>query len=425
MDSTSFTGVSHCCHIIPIHVLQAIANSNAASSNSRAIASKTILKIKAIHQAREDAQAKLAAGEPHAHQGIVPSYVFQAILDSDTASEQSKGQAKNCLAGIAALKAGKKPQTPGKPATSTPHLFRVIFDSHETDIERQKGTEVIIEGHVPENPDPSAKQVYDHFGSTFKFYSEVLGRNSLDNKGLNLLGNVHFDDDNGKTPGYDNAFWDDVGMAFGDGDSEIFNSFTLDLDVTAHELTHGVTHFTANLPYRFQSGALNESMSDVFGSMVKQYSLQQTAKQADWLVGQSLFRNPKARALRDLANPGTAYKNIPEIGSDPQPKDMDGWVNSSNDEDGDYGGVHVNSGIPNRAFHLAATAVGIYSWDPVGKIWYAALTDPALVHVNVKTAFKVFADLTVKHAKIIGGDAAVTAVTNAWRKVKVLSPASA
>src|SRR5439155_997781 len=80
---------------------------------------------------------------------------------------------------------------------------------------------------------------------------------------------------------YDNAFWDGRQMVFGDGDGIIFNSFTSSLDVIGHELTHGVTGSEANLTYQGQSGALNESISDVFGSLVKQYTLKQTAAQAD------------------------------------------------------------------------------------------------------------------------------------------------
>lgn len=240
----------------------------------------------------------------------------------------------------------------------------------------------------------------DNFGSTFKFYSEILNRNSIDNKGMNLIGSVHFDNDDGQTPGYDNAFWDGTQMCFGDGDPQIFNTFTESLDITGHELTHGVTAHTANLPYESQSGALNESISDVFGSMIKQFVLKQKANEADWLIGECLFRNPEgARALRDMANP---------------------YVNSSNDEDGDWGGVHTNSGIPNRAFYLVATSVGDYSWDPAGRIWYEALTDPALKHVNTQTAFETFENLTIKHAHTIGGTAALAAVKKAWTTVKVL-----
>jgi Zn-dependent metalloprotease len=423
MDSNITAALPHCCYIIPPHMLKAIADSQAASEDSRFIANKTLSHIAKIHTARIEAIARTAEDQPHPQpQGIIPSHVFQAILDSESASDHAKDQAKNHLASMGALKAAKTSHSGGKPATSSMHLFRLLYDSQETS--REPGTKLFVEGQVPANADLMAKQVYDNFGSTFKFYSEVLSRNSIDNRGMNLIGSVHFDDDNGETPGYDNAFWDGTEMCFGDGDPQIFNTFTESLDITGHELTHGVTEKTANLWYENQSGALNESISDVFGSMVKQYALKQKAKDADWLIGEGLFRDPEgARALRDMANPGTAYTNNKFIGTDPQPKDMDGYVFLRNDEDNDSGGVHTNSGIPNRAFFLAATGVGEYSWDPAGKIWYAALTDPALVNLprsTTKKTFKIFADLTIKHAQEIGGSAAVDAVTKAWKTVKVL-----
>lgn len=279
------------------------------------------------------------------------------------------------------------------------------------------------ENDIPENADPYAIQVYNNFGSSFTFFSEILDRNSIDNNGMDLIGSVHYDDDNAKTPGYDNAFWDGKQMCFGDGDPEIFNTFTESLDITGHELTHGITAYTANLPYEYQSGALNESISDVFGSMIKQYNKdpKERATDADWLIGKGLFRDHVgARALRDMARPGEAYTDNAYVDGDPQPKDMEGYKDLPNTEHGDWGGVHINSGIPNRAFYLTATSVGDYSWEPAGRIWYAALGDPALKNVDTQNAFEVFANLTIKHAKTIGGTAAQTAVENAWKTVKVL-----
>lgn len=422
MEFVNPTPVGHCCYIVPPHILKAIAHSDAASAESREVALKTLTQIRRVRETRVGIQSSFAAphhhGPPHG-QGIVPSYISQAIIDSDATSEESKERAQKHLAGVSAIAAAKVKHPTPTPGTGAPTPYRVLYDSQQTSREQKK--KLWEEGNVPANPDPYAKQVYDHFGNTFKFYSDILKRNSIDGKGLHLIGNVHFDDDNGRTPGYDNAFWDGEQMAFGDGDPQIFNTFTESLDITGHELTHGVTSYTANLEYEYQAGALNESISDVFGTLVKQYTLNQKAKDADWLIGAGLFRNStNARALRDMANPGTAYTNNRFIGSDPQPKDMDGYVNSSNDEDGDWGGVHTNSGIPNRAFYLAATGVGDYAWDPAGKIWYAALTDPALKGVDTKNAFKVFADLTITHAQAIGGDAAATAVKKAWTTVKVL-----
>ena len=157
---------------------------------------------------------------------------------------------------------------------------------------------------------------------------------------------------------YNNAFWDGQEMVFGDGDGRVFTDFTGSLDVIGHELTHGVTEFTAGLEYHNQSGALNESLSDVFGSLVKQWKLGQTADQADWLVGVEVFTPMiEADALRSLKEPGTAYDNA-LLGKDPQPGHMSDYVELPDTDDGDNGGVHVNSGIPNKAFYLTAVGIG-------------------------------------------------------------------
>src|SRR5260221_6079606 len=155
-------------------------------------------------------------------------------------------------------------------------------------------------------------------------------------------------------------------MVYGDGDGDLFELFTKPIDVTGHELTHGVTQYSANLNYQDQSGALNESFSDVFGSLVKQQALNQTTEQADWLIGQGIFTSKvHGVALRSMKAPGTAYED-PVLGKDPQPADMHSFVKTVDDN----GGVHLNSGIPNKAFYLAATAIGGYAWDVAGEIWY-------------------------------------------------------
>ena len=160
-----------------------------------------------------------------------------------------------------------------------------------------------------------------------------------------LNGYVHFGQD------YDNAFWNGQQMVFGDGDDDLFNRFTLSLDVIGHELTHGVTEDEAQLVYYREAGALNESVSDVFGSLVKQRVLNQTADQADWLIGAELLTDAvDGVALRSMAHPGTAYDDA-VLGKDPQPAHMDDFVTTF----ADNGGVHINSGIPNRAFYLVAT----------------------------------------------------------------------
>ncbi len=224
------------------------------------------------------------------------------------------------------------------------------------------GVLVRVEGGAPVN-DPAADEAYDGAGWTYDLYKNVYGRNSVDDKGLTLDSTVHFSEK------YDNAFWNGNQMVYGDGDGKIFNRFTKAIDVIGHELTHGVTQYTAKLEYQDQSGALNEHISDVFGSIVKQYSLKQNAMQADWLIGQGLFTTKiHGVALRSMKAPGTAYDD-PLIGKDPQP----GTMRDYNDTTEDNGGVHINSGIPNHAFYLIATNIGGYSWKKSGMIWYKTL----------------------------------------------------
>jgi Zn-dependent metalloprotease len=129
-----------------------------------------------------------------------------------------------------------------------------------------------------------------------------------------------------------------------------------------------------------------------------------------------------AMALRSMKAPGTAYNN-PKIGKDRQPADMDGYVKMRNTEAGDNGGVHINSGIPNRAFYLASVGFGGYSWEKAGKVWYAALTDDKLQGIDSSTAFTVFADLTTQHAKDLYDAEGEAVVKKAWTDVKVYKAA--
>jgi Zn-dependent metalloprotease len=223
---------------------------------------------------------------------------------------------------------------------------------------------------------------------------------------MNMIGTVHY------LSGYDNAFWNGSQMVFGDGDGTYFNRFTVSIDVMGHELTHGVTAHQANLAYHDQPGALNESLSDVFGSIVKQYAHGHTAADADWLIGEGLFTSRvHGVALRSMKAPGTAYDD-PVLGKDPQPAEMSGHVTTTSDN----GGVHINSGIPNRAFYLAAVALGGSSWEKSGHIWYATLRDARL---SSEAQFDQFASLTADNAGRLFGDAERRAVVDAWRQVGV------
>lgn len=213
-------------------------------------------------------------------------------------------------------------------------------------------------------------------------------------------------------------------MVFGDGDGIIFTDFTGSLDVIAHELTHGVTERTAGLEYHNQSGALNESVSDVFGSLVKQWTNKQTAEQADWLIGAEIFTPAiKGDALRSLKAPGTAYDNE-DMGHDPQPSHMDDFVQMPDTEEGDFGGVHINSGIPNKAFHGTAMGIGGNAWEAPGLIWYEALKAS-----DNTTEFQDFADTTfAKAGQFFGaGSREQKAVADAWAEVglRITSPSVA
>lgn len=282
---------------------------------------------------------------------------------------------------------------------------RTIRDAQQAEnlsgpIVRQEGQAAIGDAAVDE--------AYDGLGATFRFFCEVFDRDSIDDEGKPLDATVHYG------LNYDNAFWDGQRMVFGDGDGSLFTRFTRSLDVIGHELAHGVTEDEAGLVYLNQSGALNESMSDVMGSLVKQHHLQQKADDADWLIGAELLGpDVQGTALRSMKAPGTAYDDD-VLGKDPQPAHMDDFVHT----DRDQGGVHINSGIPNHAFYLAATALGGYAWEGAGRIWYEALRDPRL---RPNARFSTFARTTLRVAKRLHGDRSdeAGAVAEGWRAVGI------
>ncbi len=265
---------------------------------------------------------------------------------------------------------------------------------------------------APAHSDESVNEAYDGLGATWTLFWESYARDSLDGAGLPLVASVHFAQD------YDNAFWDGQQMVFGDGDGEIFGSFTDSPDVIGHELAHGFTQYTAGFVYVGQSGALNEHISDVFGVLTVQHLLGQDAAAADWLIGKDLFL-PGVRgvALRSMKAPGTAYDD-PRLGKDPQPAHMDDYATMPHDDAHDNGGVHINSGIPNHAFYRLATALGGHAWDVPGRIWYDAMTVGGLPKDADFAAFAA-ATLAAATAQHGAGSAPVDAVAQAWRDVGV------
>jgi Zn-dependent metalloprotease len=236
---------------------------------------------------------------------------------------------------------------------------------------------------APATGDADIDAMYDYAGTTRDYFSKELNRGSIDNQGMTIVANVHVG------VNFMNAFWDGDELAFGDGDGQIFTSFAQSLDVVAHEFAHGVTQFTANLDYFSQSGALNESFSDVFGSVITQTTLGQDAGNADWLVGNEIMGPTLfGEALRSMKAPGTAYDN-PLMGKDPQPDHMDDYYNGNADNQG----VHINSGIPNKAFHLVASDIGT---PLAARVWYHGLQN-----LWPTAAFNDAVDTLVRSAQIL------------------------
>jgi len=304
-------------------------------------------------------------------QCILPPYILSGIVNNGTNKQKQRAllslKSSGRFRGEREALIDITPRRRGTTASASKR--RKVYDGETTT--QLPGRLVRSEGD-PATGDAAVDEAYDGAGDTFDLYADVFGRNSIDGQGLELISTVHH------RMGFDNAFWDGNQMAYGDGDEDLpvserlFNRFTISLEIIGHELTHGVTQYEANLVYRNQPGALNESMSDVFGALVKQYKLKQTAEEADWLVGTGLFTdNIDAQGIRSMAAPGTAYDDRRLGGKDPQPAHMDNIYTGFNDN----GGVHINSGIPNHAFYVTAMEIGGHAWEKAGRIWYRALTE--------------------------------------------------
>lgn len=329
---------------------------------------------------------------------FVPPYLLRRLAGAGGSRTLTVDQTLRHRREAAPLRTKTEAETPG--ATRRVHTA----DNAETlpgDLARTDGE--------PATGDTAVDEAYDSSGQVLALFADHFGRRSVDAKGTPVSITVHF----GRN--YDNAFWDGTQLVFGDGDGVIFDRFTRPADVMAHEFTHGVTQYTAGLAYADQSGALNESISDVFAAMTKQRVRGQTADQADWLVGEGLFLpGVNAPALRSMLEPGTAYDD-PRIGRDPQVGRMADYVQTTDDN----GGVHLNSGIPNRAFALAARDLAGFTWDRIGQVWYAALTGG---EVPVRSDFATFARATLSSAaRVLPADTELAArIEAAWRTVGVL-----
>ncbi len=208
--------------------------------------------------------------------------------------------------------------------------------------------------------DPASVSAHVNMKNTYDYYKSTFARKAINDQDQSIVSVVHVTQGG---QGMDNAYWNGRVMAYGDG-QQVFKSLAGAKDVAAHEMTHGVISATADLVYQAQSGALNESYADVFGVM---------NDREDFFLGEDVINDGHA-ALRDLKNPDNPQvrSGDPAVSGDyTQPANFSQYRNLPNTEDGDNGGVHINSGIPNRAAALVIDAIG---HDETEEIYYRALT---------------------------------------------------
>lgn len=342
----------------------------------------------------------------HADQvrGIVPGYLLANLAESGRFTHAAEAARQTLVAGRPTYHSTLElsiDEDGSLVAEVSAAPTRTIYDAQNT--ERLPGL-IVCEEDDPPVADAAVNEAFDGLGATFRLLIEAFERDSLDGAGAPLHATVHYGED------YDNAFWDGARMVFGDGDGEVFRGFTLSVSVIGHELGHGVIQTSSGLVYQGQSGALNESIADVLGVLTEQHLQNQTADQATWLIGEGIFTDAvQGRALRSMIEPGTAYDDD-ELGKDPQPGHMRDYVDTLEDN----GGVHINSGIPNRAFALTATTLGGHAWEHAGAAWYRALTSG----ISPESTFIEFAEATLAAGADLGDDVEA-AIAAAWREVGV------
>jgi Zn-dependent metalloprotease len=342
---------------------------------------------------------------------IVPTGVLRRLAADESIPAESRQAIRDCVAVEEAWRRLRNAQTEAIQASllatgiSTLQVAGVLASVPAVTVYDCKNTRS-LPGSPIANPasssDITARRAFDTTHAVVDFYRQCFGRNSVDDAGMTLMSSIHYG------VRYDNAFWNGAQMTYGDGDGQVFTDFTKADDVIGHELTHGVTQFTAGLDYTDEPGALNESVSDVFGAMFHQWRRKQTAVQADWLIGAAVL-GPVAIAkgytcLRNMAQPRSQQC------LSPQPSHYSDYVPG--------GDPHENSGIPNHAFYLAAMTIGGRSWEKAGKVWYTALTSRK-AHASMEMA--EFATLTRAAARsLFRSDTNVyRGVDDAWTRVGI------
>lgn len=339
---------------------------------------------------------------------IVPPYVLNHMAESSDANIRKLA--------VEALMSGAEARAIRSTLASMPRMsaipsptgrkHRLVYDLQHRTLNDLPGKLVVEEGgKLPD--DPAVREAYRHAGTVHNFYRKVHARNSLDDNGMSLISSVHL----GRN--HNNAYWTGEQMVYGDGDGRMFVRFTKSLDVVGHEFSHGVVTHTCNLVYQNEPGALNEHFADVFGVLVAQWKRRQTVKAAAWTVGKDcLGPAVNATGLRTF-KAGKAFENDPIMGTDIQPKHYKDKYKGT----ADYGGVHINSGIPNHAFYRLAMELGGRAWEKPGAIWYRSLT---MLNATSSFADMVAATASAATEKFGAGSIEVKAVNYAWKAVGLL-----
>ena len=342
-----------CCFIVPPSVLRDLARNQAMDQRLRDMFEHTYMETQRLRVIRDGVRRALVQTRSSAHEMRRRNAIAAAAV-------QAQQRLFDCQ---------NRRSLPGSPVDTT------------------------------NSTDPAVKGVSTYTGKVAEFYQKNFSRNSIDNEGLDLVSSIHYMQD------YDNAFWNGQQMVYGDGDGTVFTELWKSPDVIGHELTHGVTQYESGLVYEGESGALNESISDAFGAVFNQWLNNWPASDPQgWLIGAGIMGSQSLAngktCLRDMVDPGNAHC------LSPQPDSYDNFDPTAD--------VHLNSGIPNKAFAVFAQAVGGNAWDQPIKVWYAACTSGRL---SANATFMDFANLTLDVAGSQGGASLKNQLQQAWEAV--------
>jgi len=278
----------------------------------------------------------------------------------------------------------------------------VTLDLGNNDVD-QFGNWIDQLAHVESNNNSwsSRTSVSAHYnaGKSYEYFKNTFGRNSIDGKGGTIWSVINVAEDNSGAA-FDNAFWNGTAMFYGNG-KDAFKDLPKAIDAAAHEMSHGVIQNSANLIYEFQPGALNESFADVFGAMVDR---------DNWKIGEDVVQTSAfpSGAMRDMQNPNNGAGRL-QTGW--QPASMSQYVNLRRDQDN--GGVHINSGIPNKAFQLFATNVGK---DVAEQVYYHAL----LNYLTQQSQFTDCRASIIQSSKDLYNDNVAAAAAQAFDNVGIV-----